>query len=133
MILLLMDYNDQFYNFSLSPGKIKLQKLQNKALRIIYKMHTRSNTDGAHAAAKLFFLDDRRTINMLSLAYKLSKIPGNIDLRQVYTRQADAPLLKVIAPTKELVRNSIVYKCAVLWNNLPPGPSFHLRYEGKEL
>lgn len=72
MILTLFDYGSLFYrgvNISLIN---KLQVYQNKAIRIICLLPKRQNTDDLHKNLNLLFLEERRNLQMLLMAFNLS-------------------------------------------------------------
>ena len=86
-ILPLLDYADYIYNPETKYEENKLQLLQNKALRIVYKVQlgrdrtTRSNE--LHSRANIIHLKGRRKQHLLHYAFDLAQNPGNRDMRPI--------------------------------------------------
>ena len=97
----------------------KLQKLQNRALRICLVLDGRSNVDGMHNTCNINKLWQRREVHLLNFVYKRAHDcnyvqEGNRDLRQF-----DAPILKEIKSNNRSFEKSVLYQGALLWNRQP--------------
>ena len=121
MLLPYLDYADAIYSMSNAKDLGKLQKLQNKCLRICLGRDRRFSTDGAHKLSKVPFIKDRRVAHTLNFMYKRKKNKDLLNVAEIRTRAHDAPLFKVIVPRCESFKRSIGYHGATLWNNQVPG------------
>ena len=119
MILPYFDYGDIIYNNSNQDGLDKLQRLQNRCLKICKKLDRRSNTKELHATAKCPMLLNRRSAHVNNFMYKRLSKPHLVDDRDIRTRAHEAPLFRVEVPKIEAFKRSIQYSGATQWNNLP--------------
>ena len=91
MVLPAFDYVDYVWDRGNKGENWELQLIQNKALRIIYKVKLEANplynTDQLHAKSKCFYLNVRRDIHLLSYAYILAQSPDKFDQRNIPTRR----------------------------------------------
>ena len=120
MILPYFDYADIVYNTANQEGLDKLQRIQNKCLKICKSYHVRADTELLHQVTNTAKLKARRRAHVNNFMYtKLAqeKWTDNLDIR---TRAHDAPLFKVKHPNIEAYKRAIEYAGAVSWNNLPP-------------
>ena len=72
LILPIIDYNDIIYDLLNKEQEIKLQRIQNRALRTVFKGKHLS-TQEMHDKAQVETLAIRRKIHMLGLMYKRAK------------------------------------------------------------
>lgn len=86
MILSLFDIGSVFYDSASNVQLRKLQVLQNKALRVIFKLGPRTNVDKAHQKVKLMLLESRRKLHIAQLASWLSTVQMYRDCRELPTR-----------------------------------------------
>ena len=119
MILPYFDYCDVIYNCANADGLEKLQRLQNKCLKICLNLHQLHNTINVHREAKCAYLEVRRKVHTCNFMYKRQAKLNLLDLRDIHTRQHDAPLFKVPHPNNEAFKRSVLYYGANTWNNLP--------------
>ena len=109
-ILPLLEYADYIYNPETKYEENKLQLLQNKALRIVYKVQlgrdrtTRSNE--LHSRANIIHLKDSRKQHLLHYAFDLSQNPGNRDMRPIRTRLHDG--IRLLIPNPKAQTNNIL-------------------------
>ena len=121
-ILPLLDYADYIYNPETKYAENKLQLLQNKALRIVYKVQlgrdrdTRSNE--LHSRANIIHLKDRRKQHLLHYAFDLAQNPGNRDMRPIRTRLHDGIRLLIPKPRQTIFYSSLRYRATQAWNSL---------------
>ena len=94
------DYADIVYDKANQKDLDKLQRAQNKCLKICLKANTRTDTNLIHSTTK-------------SANFMYSKLNDDhlIDSIPVNTRSRDAPLFKIKFPNNEEVSNIMV-----LWN-----------------
>ena len=119
MIIPYFDYADVIYNTANQDGLDKLQRLQNRCLKICKGLDRRFNTEELHAITKIPKLDARRKCHIHNFMYnKLSK-PHLLDNRDIRTRAHDAPLFLVNIPKNETYKRSLEYTGAMAWNALP--------------
>ena len=98
----------------------KLQRLQNKCLKICIGKERRFSTELIHKLANVPFLRDRREAHVLNFMYNRKDNVLLLNRREIRTRAHDAPLLDVKIPRCEAFKRSVAYFGAVSWNNLPP-------------
>lgn len=120
-ILPLLDVGDVFYDCTTKSLLDKLQCLQNRAIRIIYRLGSRDNTDKMHSDMKILKLRDRRLLHILQLARWVSDKDENCNTRDLLTRAHEQGRKNLLTyrPNKRRCQQSCSYKAARLWNQLP--------------
>ena len=93
-ILHIFDYNDLIYNLLTSQQLTKLQRLQNRALRLVF-LNKNYIVAEMHDKDKLKTLQHRRENHLLALMFMRTADMGYIDTTARRTRRADAVMLKV--------------------------------------
>ena len=122
MILPYFDYADIFYEATTVQNLSKLQRLQNRALRIVTQSKaTDISTKDLQLSMNVTPLRLRREHHLMNFMYKRAEIPKYVDNRNLLTRAHDKKILKVLRPNLELSKNSIKFKGSVLWNSLDAG------------
>ena len=119
MILPYFDYFDVIYYSACSGDLEKLQRLQNKCLKMCLKTHMLTNTKEAHSKAKCAYLGTRRDTHMSNFMHTRQFKPGLFDEREINNRQHDAPTFCLSFPHKETFKRSVLYSGAQVWNALP--------------
>ena len=119
MVMPFFDYGDVLYAASNKSQLSKLQRLQNRCLRICTNSARRTNTAHLHHITKCNFLEDRRDAHLLNYIYKRRDDPDYQDTRDLNTRLHDGRTLKVTRPIKDIFTHSVGYRGAVAWNLLP--------------
>ena len=119
MVLPYFDYGDVIYNTANKDGLDKLQRLQNRCLKICKNVNIRFDTDELHRATKMPRLQARRTAHINNFMYKRLGRTDLRDGRDIRTRAHDAPLFKVGIPKGEAFKRSVVYAGSCQWNSLP--------------
>ena len=121
MILPYFDYADVLYDKANATKLEKLQRLQNKCLKICHGHDRLYSTNRAHREARVPFLKERRRAHTLNFMYKRkSERPNLLNNREIRTRAHDAPLFQVNIPRCEAFKRSVGYFGSVLWNELTP-------------
>lgn len=117
----LMDVGDEFYDCAPKTYLKKLQILQNRAIRITYRLGPRESTTPYHGKTNLQKQADRRLLHTLRLIDWLVSQPEHRDTRELTTRSHDKTRrpLKLLRHQKKLYRRSFVYKGGIIWNALP--------------
>ena len=120
-ILPIIDYGDIIYTNANNFLLTKLQRAQNRCIKICLKVNRRTATDVIHARVRLPKLSDRRLAHQKILAFKRLKQSRYLDQRYLSTRLRDGPVLKVDMLHSEIYRKSVEYSTGVLWNALDVG------------
>ena len=110
------DYGDIFYMSTHHRTLDKLQKLQNRALRLCMGYHHRCNVDLLHTDAGVPKLDKRRICHIVNFVYPRSRDPDYVRVVNRNLRNFDTPVLLEIIPNNTTFTRSIVYQGAVHWN-----------------
>ena len=124
-MLPLLDYADLVYEQNFKYVNKQLQKIQNRALRLIYNQHlieydNRLSTYVLHENAKMCRLKYRRGKHLLIHAYDLASKPDNLDRRQLPTRAHEGKRLSIPKIGNKKFYRSIYYRAADSWNKLIP-------------
>ena len=120
MLLPYFDYADVIYNNAYSTDLDKLQRLQNRCLRVCLGQERHFSMEAAHKLTFVPILKDRSTAHTLNFMYKRKDRAELLNLAQIRTRAHDAPLFKVKIPRYESFKRSVGYSGSTLWNSLPP-------------
>ena len=113
------DYGDLFF-MNISAKTIeRLQKLQNRALRICLARNGRSNVNDLHNTCNVNKLVHRREAHLLNFVYKRAHDPeytqgGNRNLRRF-----EAPILKELKSNNKNFERSIIFQGSLVWNKQP--------------
>ena len=119
MIVPYFDYGDIFLtNINLKTID-KLQKLQNRALRVCLALDGRSNVNDLHNTCNINKLTHRRHTHLLNFSYHRARDAhflkdGNRELRRY-----DAPVLKELHSNNKSFERSLLFQTAKNWNALP--------------
>ena len=96
----------------------KLQKLQNRAMRIHLNANNCQHVDNLHHDMAISKLCDRRTYHLSIYAYKRSRNDEYLDKKPIVTRQRDAPLMKSFKSDYKVVDRCVYLQTANLWNKM---------------
>ena len=121
MVLPYLDYCDIIYAQGDKSALEKLQRLQNRCLRICLKEGPTSSRATLHKNAKTAILEDRREVHTLNFMCGRKNIINLVDNREVHTRAHDGLLFKVNKFNLVAYKRSIEYTGALKWNALPVG------------
>ena len=119
MIIPYMDYGDVIYNPANRDGLDKLQRLQNRCLKICMNYNARFSTKELHVVTNTPMLAKRRECHINNFMYGQAQKGALLDNRNINTRAHDAPLFIVKVPKNETYKRSIEFAGASLWNELP--------------
>ena len=117
-ILPYFDYGDIFYLGTHVRATDKLQKLQNRALRICLRSAPRESTENLHKKAKVPLLENRRLAHLRNVMFKRKELGIGEDQNPSRTRIHDAYTFKVVPARNKAFERSICYKGAREWNRL---------------
>ena len=132
-ILPYFDHGDISYNKTFTRALNKLQKLQNRALKLCLGKDARYNTDLLHIEANPPKSEKRRIAHLLNFAFHRAHNDQYIRLFDRDLRGGDAPLLYEPFSRCESFRRSIVYQCASHWNALLVNERNILEYDSFKL
>ena len=120
MILPYFDYGDVIYSKAYNKDIDRLQRLQNRSLRLCGSVNQNRiyTSDERHKLAKTPFLKDGRIAHTLNFMYKRTNKHSLLNTREIRTRAHDAPLFNVTIPRCEAFKRSVGYHGSVNWNNL---------------
>ena len=119
MILPYFDYGDVIYNSAGQEGLDKLQRLQNRCLKICKRLNVKFSTNDLHAITKMSLLKSRREAHINNFMFNRLSRHNLVDHRDIRTRLHDAPTFLVKIPNLEAYKRSVEYAGAVHWNGLP--------------
>ena len=117
-ILPYFDQGDILYNDAFIKDVSKLQKLQNRAIRICLNENNRQHVNNLQHMIGLPKLCDRRIYRLSVYAYSRSKTEEYLDNKQVRTRQREAPILKSFKSDFRVVDRCVYLQSANLWNTM---------------
>ena len=118
MILPYFDYGDILYNTACKEGLDKLQRLQNRCLKICINVNVRFDTNELHTRTNMPMLQARRTAHLNNFMYRRLAKTELLDRRDIRTRAHDAPLFRVAIPKVEAYKRSVEYAGSLQWNTL---------------
>ena len=119
MILPHIDYGDLFYSASSQNSLDKIQRIQNRCLKICLHMNPPPTTNQAHSTTKVNYLSDRRNSHLLNFVFSRSKCNCYIDSRKIpVVTSTHKVLLKIEQPRCAKFTYSVLYKGALAWNGL---------------
>ena len=93
----------------------KLQKLQNRALRICLNTGPRNSRNTLHVQAEIPLLEFRRISHLRNYMYKRKENPVYIENAQVNTRRHDAVMVKSVKANYTLVERSESKEYPYVW------------------
>ena len=99
-------------------GLEKLQRLQNRCLKICKGFNMRHGTRDLHFITKIPMLEARRIAHINNFMQARTARIHLMDNRDIRTRAHDAPLFSVNIPNVEAYKRSVEYAGSVRWNNL---------------
>ena len=120
MILPYLDYGDVIFHKANSADLGRLQRLQNRCLKLCAGHERLFSTDLAHKRAAVPFLTDRRGSHLLNFMYKRKDRKDLLNVREIRTRAHDAPLFHVMIPRCGAFMRSVGYSGSIEWNKLAP-------------
>ena len=110
------DYGDIFLMNVTIKTQTKLQRLQNRALRICLAQDGRSNVNDMHNTCSINKLDHRRSAHLLNFVYKRAQDEKYRQEKGRDLRRYNAPILQEIKANNKYFERSILYQGAKLWN-----------------
>lgn len=120
MILPLIEYGNCFLLGCTMAEKTKIQRAQNKGLKIAFNRNRCYSTKQLHKDAKIAPWEVRARIAANRLMFKYKHITSNLDQGRTGTRLQSGPVFKIERPKSKSYINSIAYIFRSRWNELPP-------------
>ena len=96
----------------------KLQRMQNRALRVCLNVQNFRPTILLHQESKVSNLSTRRSCNLQKYMFKQKSDMELVKVPVVHTRRHDAVIYKTDKPNIEKYRYNSLYRGAILWNSL---------------
>lgn len=121
MVLPYIEYGNSFLLGSNTASKIKLQRIQNRGLKIALKRERRYSTDILHKEARLATWEVRARMALTRLMFKYKHQDEYIecDIGRSTTRLQSGPFFKLATPKTDKFKNSVSYLGRAEWNKLP--------------
>ena len=110
------DYGDIFLMNINQKTMTKLQRLQNRVLRICLALEGRSNVDDMHNRCNINKLEHRKEAHLLNFVYKRSRDEKYIQTGARELRRYNAPISREIKSNNKSFERSIIFQGATLWN-----------------
>lgn len=125
MILPYFNYSNFLFHSCSLKTKTKIQRLQNRGLRVCLRAHPRENVASFHERTNLSTLENRRKTDILKYMFHLIHTNPSLQLIPTdgigaSTRARTGILFNIDIPRSSKARNSLMYHGVHLWNNLPP-------------
>ena len=117
MVLPHFTYGDIIYAATNDGNLKKLQRIQNRGLRVCVKPEDRISIDNLHRATGVNLLEDIRDSSMLAFSYKRTQVRKYVDARDIRTRAHDFVVLKVENTIKTRYEKSVQYRCYKRWSD----------------
>lgn len=117
-ILPYFDYCDIVYTGGQKKQLTKLQRLQNRALKICLIKPQRFSTEDIHRISNTPKLEMRRIAHLNNYAFKLALDPTNIKVKARETRSSSSKTLITGIVKCAAYQRSCYYMAACSWNNL---------------
>ena len=118
-ILPYFDYGDIFCIGSHEKSLDKLQKMQNRALRICLKAPLLTSVKSLHLVANVPLLVNRRQAHLLNFMYKRKSNTNYLANKGRNTRLFEGTVLNSILARNKTAKRSTYIKGAIAWNMLP--------------
>ena len=118
-ILPYFDYGDIFLMGTHVKTRDMLQKLQNRALRLVLNKDSRYNVWQLHHEANVPYLNDRRDCHLVNFVYYRKNCQEYVNVPNRQLRQYEAPVLIEYQSDNVTFERSILYRGAKHWNQLP--------------
>ena len=119
MVLSVIEYGDIIYAGTSVGNLDKLDRLFYRGLRICLGNENIFTKEELCNECKISILSKRRDLHLLLYMHKQSSNPDLLKPKLMNTRLHMAPVFMQYKPVNEKARMNILYRGALLWNNLP--------------
>ena len=120
-VLPYFDYADILYIDSYQRTLHKLQKQQNRALRICLRRDKRCKTNPLHVDSRVPLLSDRRSSHLCNFMYMRKESQCHKSSSSGRTRLFDAVVMNDEPKVSAQTARSVYVKGAKAWNKIPSG------------
>ena len=117
-VLPYFDQGDILYHDAFIKDVGKLQKLQNRAIRICLNENNRQHVSNLHNSIGIPLLQYRRIYHLSIYAFTRTISVEYLDALPIITRRRNAPLLKSFKSNFKVVDRSVYLQTATVWNNM---------------
>lgn len=124
----MIHYGCFFFGNATLSNQQKLQKLQNRSLRIFYLSDRYTSNLVLHGQSKVLPLKLRGTLELRKLMYRVSRKQPKYDGLTAITRSQNAFPIRLVATKSNSFLKSISYQGPRLWSDLP-GQTKRLPYD----
>ena len=118
MIAPLIDYGNIIYSGTSAKNLDKLQKLQNRGLRICTNGGQNYTTDQLHQHCKVSDVPTRIIYDLRKYMYKQKDNKELVVQREIRTRRHDAVIYETCRPKLEKYKKGAIYRGVLEWNDL---------------
>ena len=118
MILSLIEYGDVIYNGTSHSNLNTIDKLFYQGLRICINNNNYMTKDELCTVCNIVKLQKRHDCHLLLFMHKQKTNNSLLKQKAVNTRLHDAPVFNTYKPNNEKVKNNLLYKGAIKWNEL---------------
>lgn len=118
MVLPYLEYASCFLMGCNQAEKLKLQRLQNRGLKIALNRDRLYGTEQLHEDARLAYWDKRTKAAICKLIFKYKYSEGYV-MSGIETRLHDGPVFHIDTPKTDWYARSVSYVSRNTWNSLP--------------
>ena len=118
MIIPLLEYGDTIYAGTSQRNLSRLQKLQNRALRICLNAQGYLSRIQLHLTCNVSPLNLRRKMNLRKYMFRQKENEDIVIDRNIRTRRHKAVVYETCIPNLELFKKGTIYRGIVEWNDL---------------
>ena len=122
MIMPIMDYDDIVYSGASENLLDKLQKIQNRALRICLNVHYYLPVINLHQESNIPKLIARCIAHLNNYMFLRKSDPEIVVQRNIRTRKFEAAVLETVRPNIEKYKMGTIYRGILQWNALDAIP-----------
>lgn len=119
MVLPITEYGNCLLLGCTITEKTKIQRIQNKGLKIIFMRNRLYNTKQLHKDANLASWEVRALIAASRLMFKYKFFPSFIEQPRPGTRLPNGPIFKLARPNSKRFINSVSYRFRHILNEFP--------------
>ena len=120
-VMPLVEYVSFMLNMNTNQDIMKLQRLQNRALRMCFDVYNPIDTsvNDLHVMARVKLLNDRRDLSLLCIMYEMKQMQLYERVGERITRQHDKYIFQTDVVNVGTYARSPYYCGSMLWNKLP--------------
>lgn len=123
MILLYLEFGNIFLLNCNNSNLVKIQRVQNRCLKVLLKKERRYDTVLLHRDARLATWKKRALTSAMKLMFKykfdINNLVDRVDVEASVTRSLAGPIFSLDHPNSQRFIDSSSYYLRVEWNKLP--------------